>query len=81
MGKYSVGYHGPKCHHDLGGVVTLTHNPLALENVSRERRYEAEAEEMSLQLDDMKKRFADLVGVPKESIIMRAVGTSSRPAK
>lgn len=81
MGKYNMGYHGPKCRHDLRGVVTLTHNPLAVENVSRERRYEAEAEEIRQLLDDMKKRFADLVGVPKESIIIRAVGTSSRPAK
>lgn len=72
---YNVGYHGPMRHHDLQGIATLTHNPLALDNISRET--EAELRE---RLDTIKQNTADMIGVPKDCISMRAVGTSSHSA-
>lgn len=72
---YNVGYHGPKCHHDLQGIATLTHNPLALDNIS----YETEAG-LRERLDAIKQKAADMIGVPEDYISMRAVGTSSRSA-
>lgn len=35
MGKYSVGYHGPKGGRDIQGIATLTHDPVAKDNVSK----------------------------------------------
>ena len=37
MGKYSVGYHGPQSGHDLQGIATLTHDPIAQDNVKTRR--------------------------------------------
>lgn len=37
MRKYNVGYHGPKSGRDLQGIAALTNNPLAVENISRQK--------------------------------------------
>lgn len=71
MGKYNVSYHGPKSGNDLQGVVTLTHNPLAIENISREKQHEAAVEEIKQMVDAMRQRVADLTGIPKNSIRMK----------
>lgn len=70
MGKYNVGYHGPKSDNDLKDIVTLTHNPLAVENIAREKQHEAAVEEIK-QMIDTKKKVADLTGIPKNSIQMK----------
>lgn len=35
MGKYNVGYHGPKSGRDLQGIATLTHDTIATDNIKR----------------------------------------------
>lgn len=35
MGKYNVGYHGPKSGHDLNGIATLTKDPIAKNNIRK----------------------------------------------
>lgn len=35
MGKYSVGYHGPKSGRDIQGIATLTHDPIAVDNLKK----------------------------------------------
>lgn len=35
MGKYNVGYHGPKSCHDLSGIATLTTDPIAKDNTRK----------------------------------------------
>lgn len=37
MGKYSVGYHVPQSGHDLQGITTLTHDPIAQDNAKPRR--------------------------------------------
>lgn len=72
MGKYNVGYHGPKSDHDLQGVITITHNPLTVENISHEKRYDEAVEELRQYLDMMKQQLADLTSIPKDSNRMKA---------
>lgn len=35
MGKYSVGYHGPAGGRDMQDIATLTHDPIAINNVKQ----------------------------------------------
>lgn len=35
MGKYNVGYHGPKSRYDLSGIATLTKDPIAKDNTRK----------------------------------------------
>lgn len=35
MGKYNVGYHGPKSRHDLSGIATRTKDPIAKDNTRK----------------------------------------------
>lgn len=33
MGRYNVGYYGPTADHDVHGIATLTHDPIAFDNL------------------------------------------------
>lgn len=35
MGKYNVGYHGPKIGNDLNGIATLTKDPIAKDDTRK----------------------------------------------
>lgn len=35
MGRYNVGYHGPTADHDVHGIATLTHDPIAFDNLKK----------------------------------------------
>lgn len=55
--KYGVGYHGPKCGRDLQGVATLTHDPIAIENVRK----------VVEDVEEIRHNIIELTGVPKEA--------------
>lgn len=38
MGKYNVGYHGPAVGSDIQGIATLTYNPIAKDNVGKDKK-------------------------------------------
>lgn len=38
MGRYNVGYHGPTADHDVYGIATLTHDPIAFDNLKKSRK-------------------------------------------
>ena len=71
--KYSVGYHGPQSGHDLQGIATLTHDPVAIDNLRREQSVQVLDElERSLKdavvgIEEMKRTILEATGVPKEA--------------
>lgn len=73
MGKYSVGYHGPQSGHDLQGIATLTHDPVAIDNLRHEQSTQVLDEiEQSWKdavegIEEVKRTILEAIGVPKEA--------------
>lgn len=70
MRKYNVGYHGPKSGRDLQGIAALTNNPLAVENISRQKSREAAIQEVKHFTDVLRQNLEVLTGIPKDSVRM-----------
>ena len=73
MGKYSVGYHGPQDDHDLQGIATLTHDPVAIDNLRHEQsvqvldELERSWKDAAEGIEEVKRTIIEAIGVPKEA--------------
>ncbi len=73
MGKYSVGYHGPKIGRDLQGIATLTHDPVAIDNLRHEQNSQADNEldkvwsGAAADIEKVKQVILEATGIPKEA--------------
>ena len=72
-GKYSVGYHGPQSGHDLQGIATLTHDPVAIDNIRHEQsgqvleELERSWKDAAEGIEEVKRTILEATGVPKEA--------------
>lgn len=73
MGKYSVGYHGPKGGRDIQGIATLTHDPVAIDNLRHEQsgqvldELERSLKDATKGIEEVKRTILEATGVPKEA--------------
>ena len=71
--KYSVGYHGPQSGHDTQSIATLTHDPVAIDNLRREQsgqvldELERSLKDAVVGIEEMKRTILEATGVPKEA--------------
>ncbi len=71
--KYSVGYHGPQSGHDLQGIATLTHDPVAIDNLRHEQsgqvldELERSFKDAVKGIEEVKRTILEATGVPKEA--------------